>query len=71
MDCSDETIYRAVGFARSLLVCELPDGGLKLLGGQLRRELVPDMEVDVEVLDVTEDEARKLPLNIDPLAAWR
>jgi hypothetical protein len=27
------------------------------------------MEVDVEILDVTEEEARKLLLSIDPLAA--
>jgi hypothetical protein len=39
------------------------------LDGHLRRDLDPDMEVDVEVLDVTEDEARKLLLTIDPLAA--
>jgi hypothetical protein len=69
MDCGDETIYRAVGFARSLLAYELPDGRLKLLGGHLRRDLDPDTEVDVEVLDVTEDETRKLLLTIDPLAA--
>jgi hypothetical protein len=29
----------------------------------------PDMEVDVEVLDVTDEEARKLLLTIDPLAS--
>jgi len=29
----------------------------------------PDMEVEVEVLDVTEEEARALLLSIDPLAA--
>jgi hypothetical protein len=37
--------------------------------GQLRRDLDPDMEVDVEILDVNEEEARKLLLSIDPLAA--
>jgi hypothetical protein len=62
-------LYREVGFARSLLAYELPDGRLKLLDGHLRRELDPDMEVDVEVLDVTEEEARALLLSIDPLAA--
>jgi hypothetical protein len=58
-----------VGFARSLLAYELPDGRLKLLDGHLRRDLTPDMEVDVEVLDVSEREARALLLSIDPLAA--
>jgi hypothetical protein len=64
-----EVLYREIGFARSLLAYELPDGRLKLIDGHLRRDMDPDMEVDVEVLDVTEDEARTLLLSIDPLAA--
>jgi hypothetical protein len=51
------------------LAYELPDGRLKLLDGHLRRDLDPDMEVDVEILDVNDDEARALLLSIDPLAA--
>src|SRR5713101_7259954 len=62
-------IYQEVGFARSLLAYELPDGRLKLIDGHLRRDLDPDLEVDVEVLDVSDDEARALLLSIDPLAA--
>ena len=62
-------IYNEVGFARSLLAFELPDGRLKLIDGHLRRDFDPDMLVDVEILDVTEEEARKLLLSIDPLAA--
>src|SRR5262245_39989734 len=62
-------LYREVGFARSLLAYELPDGRLKLIDGHLRRDLDPDMEVEVEILDVTEEEARALLLSIDPLAA--
>ena len=62
-------IYEEVGFARSLLAYELPDGRLKLIDGHLRAGMHPDMEVDVEVLDVTDDEARALLLSIDPLAA--
>jgi hypothetical protein len=61
-------IYGEVGFARSLLAYELPDGRLKLIDGHLRRNLDPDMEVDVEVLDVNDAEARALLLCIDPLA---
>jgi hypothetical protein len=64
-----EALYAEVGFARSLLAYELPDGRLKLLDGHLRRDLDPDMEVDVEILDVNDDEARVLLLSIDPLAA--
>jgi hypothetical protein len=63
-----QALYREVGFARSLLAYELPDGRLKLINGHLRRDIDPDMEVDVEVLDVNEDEARALLLSIDPLA---
>jgi hypothetical protein len=64
-----EALYHKIGFARSLLAYELPDGRLKLLDGHLRRDLDPDMEVDVEILDVNDDEARALLLSIDPLAA--
>src|SRR5262249_14394217 len=62
-------LYAQIGFARSLLAYELPDGRLKLIDGHLRRDLDPDMEVEVEVLDITDDEARALLLSIDPLAA--
>jgi hypothetical protein len=62
-------IYEEIGFARSLLAYELPDGRLKLIDGHLRRDLDPDMEVEVEILDVTDEEARQLLLTIDPLAA--
>ena len=63
-------IYREVGFARSVLAYELPDGRLKLIDGHLRTaESNPDEDIAVEVLDVTDSEARKLLLTIDPLAA--
>src|SRR5262249_15619486 len=62
-------LYEQIGFARSLLAYELPDGRLKLLDGHLRRDIDPDMEVEVEVLDVSDEEARVLLLSIDPLAA--
>jgi hypothetical protein len=62
-------IDEEVGFARSLLAYELTDGRLKLIDGHLRRDLDSDMEVEVEILDVIEEEARALLLSIDPLAA--
>jgi hypothetical protein len=40
-------IYEEVGFARSLLCYEMPDGRLKLIDGHLRRDIDPDMEVEV------------------------
>ncbi len=62
-------IYREVGYARSLLGYELPDGRIKLIDGHLRlSQAAPDEMLDVEVLDVTDKEARMLLLTIDPLA---
>jgi hypothetical protein len=63
-----QSLYAEIGFARSLLAYELPDGRLKLIDGHLRRDLTPDEMVDVEVLDVNDAEARALLLAIDPLA---
>jgi ParB-like chromosome segregation protein Spo0J len=63
-----QQLYQEIGFARSLLAFELPDGRLKLIDGHLRASLTPDDILDVEVLDVTEEEARVLLLSIDPLA---
>ncbi len=63
-----EKLYAEIGFARSLLAYTLPDGRLKLIDGHLRAEMNPEQEVDVEVLDVNDAEARALLLAIDPLA---
>lgn len=62
------SIYGEIGFARSLLAYELPDGRLKLIDGHLRADMNPDHEVEVEVLDVNDAEARALLLVIDPMA---
>src|SRR5438477_8454588 len=63
-----QSLYEEIGFARSLLAYELPDGRLKLIDGHLRKSMTPDELVDVEVLDVNDSEARALLLAIDPLA---
>jgi hypothetical protein len=57
-----------IGYADALLARELPDGSLMLIDGHLRAGITPDMEVAVLVLDLTEDEADKLLLTLDPLA---
>ncbi len=62
-------LLKEVGYADALLVRELPDGKLVLIDGHLRAETTPEMEVPVLVLDVTEEEADKLLLSVDPLAA--
>jgi hypothetical protein len=51
------------------LVRELPDGRHMIIDGHLRAETTPDVMVPVIVLDVTEEEADKLLLTLDPLAA--
>ena len=58
-----------IGYADALIARELPDGKLKLIDGHLRRETTPDATVPVLVLDLTEEEADKLLLTLDPLAA--
>ena len=63
-----EMLYDEIGFARSLLAYPLADGRLKLIDGHLRASMDPDQEVEVEVLDVNDAEARALLLAIDPLA---
>ncbi|MBI2804811.1 MAG: hypothetical protein HYX68_07490 [Planctomycetes bacterium] len=63
-----QMLYDEIGFARSLLAYPLADGRLKLIDGHLRAALTPEEEVDVEVLDVTDAEARALLMAIDPLA---
>jgi hypothetical protein len=64
-----QALLGEIGFARSVLAYELPDGRLKLIDGHLRQgTLDPDELITVEVLDVSDEEARKLLLSIDPLA---
>jgi hypothetical protein len=58
-----------IGYADALLARELPDGRLMTIDGHLRAETTPRMEHPVLVLDVTEEEAAKILLTIDPLAA--
>src|SRR5208337_4729704 len=58
-----------VGYADALLARELPDGRLQLIDGHLRAETTPDLEVPVLILDVNEEEADKILLTLDPLAA--
>lgn len=58
-----------IGYADALLVRELPDGRLEIIDGHARAETTPDALVPVLVLDVTEEEADKILLTLDPLAA--
>ena len=57
-----------VGYADALIARELPDGRLQLIDGHLRAETTPNDIVPVLLLDVTDEEADKLLLTLDPLA---
>ncbi len=62
-------VLAEIGYADALLARELPDGRLELIDGHLRAETTPDVHVPVLVLDVDENEAKKILLTHDPLAA--
>lgn len=62
-------VLAEVGYADALLARQLNDGRLELIDGHLRAETTPDALVPVLVLDVNEQEADKILLTHDPLAA--
>jgi len=62
-------LLNEIGIADALLARELPDGRLQLIDGHLRAETIPDEEVPVLILDLNEEEADRLLLTLDPLAA--
>jgi ParB-like chromosome segregation protein Spo0J len=62
-------VLAEIGFAAALVARELEDGTLELVDGHLRAETAPDALLPVLVLDVTEEEATKLLLTLDPVAA--
>ncbi len=62
-------VLAEIGFADALLVRELNDGSLQLIDGHLRAETMADGMVPVLVVDLTDEEADKVLLTHDPLAA--
>jgi DNA modification methylase len=61
-------LFNEIGYADALLVRKLPDGRLQLIDGHLRAATTPDQIVPVLILDLSEEEAEKLLLTLDPLA---
>ena len=57
-----------IGFADAVIARETPDG-LQLIDGHLRQDLMGDQEIPVLVVDLTEDEAKKMLVTFDPLSA--
>jgi len=62
-------IFREVGFASAVIGRRLPDGRVQVLDGHARVGLLPDEELPVLLLDVTEEEGEKLLATFDPVAA--
>lgn len=60
-------ILEHIGFAGAALAREVEDGKLMLIDGHLRHQIAEGGELPVLVLDVTEAEADKLLLTIDPM----
>lgn len=63
-----EGILKEIGYAGALLARE-DEQGLHIIDGHLRADTSPDQNVPVLVLDVTAEEADKILLTHDPLAA--
>ena len=61
-------ILSEVGWADAVLARETKDG-IELIDGHLRKEIAPDEMVPVLILDLDEDEADKILLTHDPIAA--
>jgi hypothetical protein len=64
-----EDSLHELGDIRSLLGYRLPDGRIQLIDGHLRRDLDPERMVTVELVDLSQEEAAKALLTLDPLAA--
>ena len=60
-------ILAEVGMCDAVKGYELPDGRVMLIDGHARVEILPDQDVPVLILDVTDAEAKKLLLTYDPL----
>jgi hypothetical protein len=58
-----------IGYADALIGRILPDGKIGLIDGHLRKSATPTMEVPVLIVDLTDEEADKLLLTLDPLAS--
>ena len=62
-------ILAEVGMVDALLVREVEGGQYEIIDGHMRAALMPHEEVPCLVLDVTPEEATKVLLTFDPLAA--
>ncbi len=64
-----KAVLSEIGYSDALIARELPDGSLELIDGHLRADTTPDQEVPVLIVDLTDAEAEKMLLLLDPLAS--
>lgn len=62
-------MLKDVGWADALIARETADGSLELVDGHLRAGLDPELMVPVLVTDLTEAEAQKVLLTLDPISS--
>lgn len=62
-------ILAEVGIVDALLVTDNEDGTYAIIDGHMRAGLLPDAELPCLVLDLTPEEATKVLLTFDPIAA--
>ena len=62
-------ILAEVGIVDALLVTDNGDGTFAIVDGHMRAGLLPDAELPCLVLDLTPEEATKVLLTFDPIAA--
>lgn len=53
-------VLKEVGFASAIVARELPDGSLQIIDGHLRAEVTGSARVPVLIVDLDDDEARKV-----------
>jgi len=63
-----EGMLADVGFADAVIARETEDG-LELVDGHLRQEIMGDEVIPVLVVDINEEEAKRMLVTLDPLAA--
>ncbi|MBL8815245.1 MAG: DNA modification methylase [Planctomyces sp.] len=62
-------VLSEIGWVDAIMVRERGDGKFQIVDGHLRASMAPDDEVPVLVIDVTEEEANKILVTFDPIAA--
>lgn len=63
-----QALLGEVGIANAIIARQLDDGRLQIIDGHMRQDEDPDIEWPTLILDVTEAEATKLLLSLDPIA---